>query len=166
MATIEKEYVTGLQGVLSQLDGIKKSLRNKHLKRATNEISRAILWGARSRVPRRLGTLYKSLGRKVKVYRGSGVAVAVVGARKGYKEQVAVRVKDSRPGTKYPKKAGDAVYADPVKYLHLVELGTVRTKAHHALRGAAKAARPMMADAVRAAVGAALAEAAAKGGGK
>lgn len=164
MAFLQKEVVTGLDEVLSGLDGLKKSLRTKHLRKATNDIARNILWGAKARTPKRRGILYKSLGRKVKVYK-SGVLVAIVGARKEYRQQVGVRVKDSGPSAKYPKKAGDPIFANPTKYLHLVELGTSRGKAHHMLRDAARAARSMMRSRVVEAVEDALAEAQ-KGGAK
>ena len=165
MGFLKKEYVEGLGDVLRQLDVVKNSLRNKHLRKAMADVSRNVLWSARARTPKRRGILYRSLGRKVRVYRKSGVVVAVVGARVGFKEQVGVRKRDSRSGVKYPRHAGDPVFADPTKYLHLVELGTRRTQAAHMLRDAAAAARPMMTRRVVEAVNAALAEAASRRGG-
>lgn len=132
-----KARVEGVQDLIAQLDGLKKSLRNKILRKAVSNAGKTLLWAARARASgfKRTGLLYKSLGRKVKVY-PSGAVVAIVGARKGFKQVIGVRKRDSRPGTKYPKAAGDPIYADPTKYLHLVELGTRRSRAYEPLKQA------------------------------
>lgn len=132
-----KARVDGIADLMAQLDGLKKSVRNKILRKAVSNAGKTLLWAARARVAgfKRTGLLYKSLGRKVKVY-PSGAVVAIVGARKGFKQIIGVRKRDSRPGTKYPKAAGDPIYADPTKYLHLVELGTKRSRAYEPLKQA------------------------------
>ena len=142
MAFKVKEHVTGLKEILQAMDDLPKNLRKKHLRKAMSDIAKKILWAAKARTPRGTGLLRKSLGRKIKVY-PSGVVVGIVGARRGFRQQVGERVKDSRPGTKYPKQAGDPIYVDPTKYLHLVELGTVRSKAAHMLRDALAEGRAM-----------------------
>lgn len=161
MPFVEKQYLEGLADVLRKLDELPKRLRNKHLKKAVGNAARTILWAAKARTPKRRGVLYKSLGRKVKLYRNSGVAVAIVGARTGFRQVVGTRVRDSRPGTKYPKKAGDPIYADPTKYLHLVELGTSRSAGVHMLRDAIAQNKAAIADEMRKALEDAVKEAAA-----
>lgn len=141
MPYVEKEYLTGLEATVKAFDAFPKRLRNKHLRRGMNAVGKDLLWAAKARTPKRTGLLYKSLGRKSKTYRGGAVIVAIVGARKGFRKQVGVRVFDSRPGTRYPKKAGDPVYADPTKYLHLVNLGTARSRAYRVLQDALRQAR-------------------------
>lgn len=68
---------------------------------------------AKPRIPKRFGNLRKSYGRKVKKY-GSKV-VGLVGARKGFRVQIGVRVRG--------KHKGQPIFADPTKYDHLVEFG-------------------------------------------
>ncbi len=54
--------------------------------------------------------LARSMGTKVKQYPRSGVTVGIVGARKGFKRQIATA-------------GGGVRNVDPVNYLHLVALG-------------------------------------------
>lgn len=125
-----------LTEALKALKDLPRKLKKKAIRQVANAGAKKLKWAARKLVPIRHGLLKKSLGQKVKVY-PSGVAVGMVGAREGFKQQVGVRKQDSRPGARYPKKAGDPVYANPTKYLHLVELGTRRgAKARHFLRRA------------------------------
>lgn len=65
------------------------------------------------------GQLKKSLGYKVKSYPRNKVSVAIVGPRTGFRKQIGVYVKG---GKKHP--AGEPIIIDPVKYAHLVQLGT------------------------------------------
>lgn len=104
-----KSKVEGAEGVLKALDGVEKKLRKKLIRKAVAAAGKVILSRAKQLVFTKSKTLKKSLGRKVKVY-SSGVAVVVVGPRVGFKKEV---VRDGR-----------TVLANPVKYAHLVELGT------------------------------------------
>jgi hypothetical protein len=82
------------------------------------------------------GLLKKAQGYKVKSYRGRGVSVAVCGTRSGFRQQIGVRTSG--------KHAGEAIYADPRKYAHLVIKGTRHSSPQDfhtpASRSAAKAA--------------------------
>lgn len=107
------------------------------------------------------GLLKKSLGRKVKVFRGSGVAVGIVGPRRGFKmekrpdgSKVRVQTKFSRYlGQKVKKGKLVDVYKNPTQYGHLVNKGTKRSRAFPFMEPALAAARPqvmrLMADAAR-----------------
>lgn len=159
MAFSIRARVDGLQDILRKLDELPKKLRNKFLRRAVSDAAKLILWSARARTPRRFGILKKSLGRKVKVYRRSGTMVAIVGARVGFKQQVGTRVKASRASARYPKAPGDPIYADPTKYLHLVELGTARSKGVHMLRDALQVNKSAIRDKMRDALSNAIADA-------
>lgn len=127
--------VEGLQDAANRLRALPKNLAKKTFRKAVGEATKTILWKARKDVPVRYQILKKSLGRKVKVY-PSGVMVGIVGARVGFRQAVGTKKRDSRPGTRYPAKAGSPIYANPVKYLHLVELGTQRSKAYGFLKKA------------------------------
>lgn len=115
MAFTIRSKVTGLEPLLRALDAAGKNLKKKGTRKAVGAAGKIILKAAKSRVRRVSGLLARSLGRKVKVYRGSGVAVAIVGPRKGYKQEV---VRDGRIAT-----------SDPIRYAHLVERGTMRSQA-------------------------------------
>ena len=113
--------VEGAEHLIQKLKAIKQSVAKRLLRKAIGNGTRAILRAAKSQAPTRTSLLRKSLGRKVKAYRG-GIAVAgIVGARLGFRQ---VRGEGKRG-----KRAGKTLYADPVKYEHLVELGTVRSRA-------------------------------------
>ena len=120
-----REKVEGVEQLIKKLDSISSKLRKKTLKKAITEATRNVKNAAKARAPRRTradipkhlnykgGQLRKSLAHKIKVYEGA--VVGVVGARKNFRLQIGETVKDGKP-----------VFVNPVKYLHLVELGTKR----------------------------------------
>lgn len=108
--------IEGLGEVLARLDGVEKKTKKKILRKAVGQAGKILLKAAKQRAQKKSGLLRKSLGRKVKVYRNSGVAVAIVGPRTGYRQEV------SRDGRK-------PVMSDPIRYAHLVELGTSHSAA-------------------------------------
>jgi HK97 gp10 family phage protein len=93
---------------------------DKVLKSAVRAGANPIVKAVRSRAPRRTGTLAKSIMAKVKLYAATGTAVAIIGAR-SRKVQVASRIGGSRHG--------QAIFANPAKYAHLVEGGIYGGKA-------------------------------------
>lgn len=102
--------VEGLEEAVKALEGVDKKVRRKAIRKAVGEAGKIVLKSAKSDVRKKTGLLRKSLGRKVKVYRGSGVAAAIVGPRGGFKGAVT--------------RDGKEVISDPVHYAHLVERGT------------------------------------------
>ncbi len=104
-----------VKDLLARLDGMKRAVRTRVLRKAIGAGTKIILKVAKSLVPKESGLLRKSLGRKVKVYRNSGIAVGIVGPRKGFRQDV-TRSK----GKWFPVTA----ISDPIKYAHLVEFGT------------------------------------------
>ncbi len=140
--------IDGLPGLLRSLEGLQDKLRKKTLKDAIGAASKVVLWEARRRAPRGSGLLRKSLGRKVKVYRNSGVVVGIIGPRTGFKIQVGVRIRG--------KNAGKPIYANPTQYAHLVELGTRRSAAKPFLKPAFEGSREKCLAEMAAAVNAAI----------
>jgi HK97 gp10 family phage protein len=140
--------VTGLDEVLGRMRGLAAKVQKKVAKDAVGKAGQIILWDAKGRVRKVSGLLRKSLGRKVKVYRNTGVATAVVGPRRGFKVVLGVRVRG--------KAAGKTYHADPTHYSHLVEKGTNRSQAFPFLGAALEASRgaceKAMADTIMAAV--------------
>jgi HK97 gp10 family phage protein len=139
--------VTGVDQTLAAFASVKSSLQKKYLRKAQADNARLVLWAVRGRTPKRRGLLYKSLGRKVKVYRGRNIVVAVVGARTGFRQQVGTR------------KDGTPIFANPVKYLHLVELGTARSRGHGMIRAALTSTKAQVAANLRQAMESAIADA-------
>jgi HK97 gp10 family phage protein len=119
-----KGTFTGLDDVFKRLGHLNRTVRNRILRAAINEATKPLLDDAKQRAPRQSGLLRKSLGRKVKTYRASGVVVAIIGPRSkpSFKRQVTVR--DKRTGKTRSE------YRNPVKYAHLQEQGrkAVRVK--------------------------------------
>lgn len=109
--------VEGLDGVLKALGSLDKRLRKKGVRKMAMEGGKLVLRRAKQLVPRETGLLKKSLGRKVKAYPKSGIAVAIVGPRNEAKfRQQVTRTKGRR--------ASRTLIANPVRYAHLVEGGT------------------------------------------
>lgn len=159
MAFQVRERVEGVEELLKRLDSISSKLRKKTLKKAITEASKNIKNAAKARAPRRVradiskhlsykgGQLRKSLAHKVKVY--DGAVVGVIGARKNFRLQIGETVNEGKP-----------VFVNPVKYLHLVELGTKRgVKGSHFLRDALRTNLQAAQQQIRAAIEAAIKEA-------
>ncbi len=113
---------------LSPLEGLKKSLVNKILRKAVTEASRTVRTAVKSNAEAagRYGYLSKSIGIKVKIYKD--IAVAVVGPRTKY-----VKTKGAY---KKGKKKGEPKVYKPSKYAHFLEKGTTRSKAKPFLKPA------------------------------
>ena len=142
----------GTDALMARLKQVPARLAKKHLRKAMNAVGSKVAKAAKAKAGAfaRTGQLKRSIGKKVKVY-PSGTVVAVVGARKGFR--VAAEKVRSRG-----KNKGQTHYVNPVKYLHLVELGTVRSRARHFLQESLDANRAALESAVADAVGAAFKE--------
>jgi len=100
----------GLKDVLARLKGKEKKVRKKLLKKALDAGGNLVLKSARAKVATRTKLLRKSLGKKVRVYRGGAAAVVVIGPRTGFKQHV--RLPD-----------GSFQLENPTNIAHLVEKG-------------------------------------------
>ena len=116
--------LTGLRDALNSLKAVKRSAGSRILRKGLAAASKPMLDTARRLVPRRTGLLRKSLGRKIKTYRSTGTVVVMIGPRTGFKR--VVRVKGRRTFQRN----------DPTHYAHLVERGTVHSRATPFLRPA------------------------------
>ena len=150
-----------LKPLLDRLGELPRKLAKKALRRAVTIATRKLARASKDRAKgfKRTGTLWKSLGSKVKVYASSGAVVGIVGARQGFRTQIGVAKKDSAETARYPRKKGDPIYANPVKYLHLVELGTVRSRANPFLADSQRAMHAALRADIAAAVNKGLTEA-------
>lgn len=116
-----KFKTTGVPELLKALQEIDKKVAKRALTKAVREAAKPILKAAKANVAVDTKTLKKSLGVKVKVYKGGSGVVGLVGIRKDKKGKP---IKHKRKvGT---TKAGKDIYQDPTKYGHLVEFGTRR----------------------------------------
>lgn len=116
--------ITGLEDVLKSLKELPAKLRKKHLRKAVDKGGKVLLDSAKQKAPVETGLLRKSLGKKVKVY-PSGVAVCVIGPRKGFKREVIQTAKGVAlfSAKKHADEDGERSFRDPRFYAHLVELG-------------------------------------------
>lgn len=116
-----------IRDALRRLNGLKQGKRNAILRTAATKSARLVLASAkanlrtRTKLQKKLGItrhgiLLKSLGVKIASYEHT--VVALIGPRKGFKEQIGVRTRDGKHG-----KKGDPIYEDPTKIAHLVEYG-------------------------------------------
>lgn len=109
-----KVRIDGLQDVMKRLRAVDSKVQKKILRKALGKGSKIVLAEEKAQAPRETGLLRKSLGRKTKVYRHSGVVVVIVGPRTGMKQDV------RRHGR---NKLRPARAADPTKYAHLAGPG-------------------------------------------
>lgn len=99
--------IEGLEQLTAELNKVDAKLRRSLLRKAVGAGNKILLKAAKANLRKnRTGQLRRAMGRKIKVYRKSGVAVGMVGPRKGFK------IVDAwgRP-------------VDPVLYAHLKEKG-------------------------------------------
>ena len=161
--------VEGADKLIAAFRELQSSAQKKHLRKALGQSTKDVLWAARAQVPKRSGLLYKSMGRKVKVSKVTGTLTGFVGARTGFRKAVGVRkragYRTSKKGIRVAKAAGAALYADPTRYLHLIELGSKHNRAVHMLQGALTSNRGAVEGYLVSAMNAAVADAAKKGGG-
>lgn len=121
--------VEGLDPLLRRLDKLNRNVRNKVLRyavraggnlynRAARAACKRVQVGAsvadHVKVYNRTGLLRRSLGVKITIRR-SGNAVAVIGPRVGFKEQVGTVSRG--------RNKGQPIYEDPARIAHLVEFG-------------------------------------------
>lgn len=117
-----KGRMSGEKKLNRKLSRLKEAVKRRVLRKAVTAASKPVLKAAKTKAPKQTGLLRKSLGRRTKTYRKSGVAVAVVGPREGFSKEVVVN--------------GKSEFRNPVKYAHLVELGTIKNVAQPFLRPA------------------------------
>lgn len=104
MAVVEAK-ILGVPEVLAQLETLKRTARNKHVRKGVNDGTKLLLKVIKAKCPQETGLLKKSLGRKVKAYKSA--IVGLVGPRRGFKREVRV--------------GNRTEIRDPAKYAHLAE---------------------------------------------
>ncbi len=122
--------VVGHKGLRASLAAFSHDLRTRVLREAADRTGKEIQRIAKQKVRRETGQLRQALRTKVAVYPNTPAAVAVIGPQYGYKK-VVIR--------KRGKWSQARAESNPIRYAHLVELGTVRTAAYPYLRPALEA---------------------------
>jgi hypothetical protein len=119
-----------LESTARRLADLDRRAARKAVRAGINEVSKLVLGEAKALVPRRTGQLKKSLGRKVKSYKGGAVILGIVKPRgkvrvKG--QWVAKFRKEFKGLGRWDKatRSFGSGTVDPVKYAHLVEYGRV-----------------------------------------
>jgi HK97 gp10 family phage protein len=157
--------VQGMREAYAALSKAAKKIQRDGSRKAANAGGKVVLKAMKGAVRVRTGLLKKALGRKVKSFGDSGVSVAIIGPRTGFKvvkqkdgSTAKVQTKFSRlDGTRVNKK-GETVnkYSNPTQYAHLVDKGTRRSRAYPfrapVQQATAGQVRDAMAEAVRAVV--------------
>jgi HK97 gp10 family phage protein len=133
MALTITAEIRGLDVVLGVLVEMKRSLRNRIIRKAITKASQPIMKSMKALAPRDSGLLRRSIGRRTKTTR-RGEVVAVIGPRSkpSFKQQVRVGGK----GKGKRMKGGRLVIRNPVRYAHLVEFGTRHSRAKPFMRPA------------------------------
>jgi HK97 gp10 family phage protein len=128
--------VVGADGIRAVLMELAARRFKKAARKAINECTKVVLAAAKTLVPKRTGSLKKSLGRKVVARKDGGGYVGIVGPRKDMsaKKRAAAQLafeqgkrKRAPGGPKYRrtvKYRGREFTVNPVLYAHLVEYGT------------------------------------------
>lgn len=108
--------LTGAKQLHKNLEDLGSTKARAVVRRSLQSASSPPLKKAKQLVPKETGLLKKSLGKKPKTYRSSGTSMVIIGARVGFHDPTTGR--------------------NPVKYAHLVELGTVHSAAQPFMRPA------------------------------
>lgn len=130
--------IDGLKDMIDKVNALDKKMRNKILRKAVNAAGKIVLKAARAGFRKGwnvdTGWLKKSMGSRVKVYRRSGVVVAIVGARRKMRKD---RKTKSRVLSTFGRRlSASGLKNVPTSYAHLVEFGTKgRVNKHGANRG-------------------------------
>lgn len=113
-----KLRIDGLDLAFRKLLNLEKKGRKKAVKAMVNAGGKVLLRNLKriAKTFQDTRTYERSLGSKVVVYRNSGVAVAIVGPRKGWGRETAEG------------------YRDPIYYAHLIEFGERGHPGHAPLR--------------------------------
>lgn len=136
-----KGSLSGIDGILSLLDGLKQTMQAKLTRRATTKSARVIAGGVKAMLGGRgkygSGLSARSIAVKVKTYSG-GKVVAIIGPQKGKGKKVAVKdvFRVLRGGGRIvrlskPKPEQLEQYRDPAKYFHLIERGATLKNGVH-----------------------------------
>ena len=136
MQTDLKISIQGTEALAQRLLAIGDRVYRRAARRAVTKACRIVAAAAKARAPRRTGLLRTSIGQKVVTYVAKNVVVGIVGPRRGYRRAIAVKTSKRGVARLVALKKGVAGrrYADPTKYSHLVEFGTVHSAATHFLR--------------------------------
>ena len=125
-----KGELQGLQGVLAALDRLKQGARNRILRKALPAAGKPMTKDAKTLAPRESGLLRKSIGAVTRTDK-SGFVLVIIGPRVGFKQQVKLkkgRIFRQRGARTVwiPKPSPEqlSMMRNPIKYAHLVELGT------------------------------------------
>lgn len=130
MAFAIKGELQGLQSVLAALDKLKQGARNRILRKALTTAAKPMTKTAKELAPRETGLLRKSIGSVTRTNK-SGFVMVIIGPRVGFRKEV--KLKKNRifrqAGTRtvfVPKPTDEqlTMVRNPIKYAHLVELGT------------------------------------------
>ena len=131
MASLLKVKIEGLEPVLAKLRALPKKTQTKILRPLISKAGTQVLQTERGTVPVAEGWLKRSLGTKVRVYKGT--VVVMVGPRTGYQRIRARTIgrvgklvfvqKSGRKLSAFGKKLAKGTTKRPTKYAHLVEYG-------------------------------------------
>lgn len=146
--------LNGLQDVMQRLNAVNGELRSTILRKATTAGAQVLTKEAKGRAPRETGLLRKSLGYKVRVYRGGELVLAMVGPRSGFKRSVVTlgsrgAISGTKAASKLLAAGGFAGTRNPVRYAHMSEFGTSRSAAKPFLRPALNAAHDRIVEIMR-----------------
>lgn len=108
-----KSEISGDKKAMRKLRTVNVALQRRILRKAVNKATGPLMKSAKQKCPTQSKLLRKSLGRKVKVMRRTGVVVGIIGPRTGFKQEVTF--KDKRTGKKVTE------LRNPTRYAHLVE---------------------------------------------
>lgn len=124
---------TVIQSLARKLAEVDRKAARKAIRKGVNEATKIVTADAKANVPRKTGLLRKSIGRRVRSYRGGSVISGIVGPRSGFATTLANGKK-----------------VNPAKYAHLVEFGRKAVKVKKALLLADKFAKAVFGTEVKA----------------
>lgn len=110
--------LTGFRQIGKALDHLEKKSAKKVIRKGATKGIQVYTKALKDRAPKQTGLLKKSIGSKVKSYRGGATVLGIAGARVGFRREVEVKIRNKK-GTRIVARKKEI--RDPSKYAHITE---------------------------------------------
>jgi hypothetical protein len=110
--------ITGFRGIGKAIESLEKKAGKKVIRKGVTKGSQVYTKALKERAPKQTGLLKKSLGQRIKSYKGGRTVVGLSGPRSGFKKEVEVKIRNKK-GTRIIARKKEV--RDPRKYAHITE---------------------------------------------
>lgn len=112
------------EALIEALEGLQPEVFRRVMKSTTNKAAQPVVKETKQRIKAgghmESKLLYRSIGKKTKVYKRAGLSITLVGAQEGFKKQVAVPAFPGRIGGNRANRTR-TMWRNPMFYFHLLD---------------------------------------------